>query len=231
MAIKLPPPPVQESELNQNWKNWFLKVKDMLTGISSLSWSLIDFTNSSITDILERKHNDLQDNQGGTTDEYYHLSLANYADLTDSGDTSLHYHNADRFYALNLLSLNVAAPTDGTTRYFGGMAVAPAATSSTQQLYIPFAGVIKKVYLFGYVGTVGTNESIDLYFRLNDTSDYLIGAGDASVNELPVSTTALNSGNGVTVAAGDYFEIKIVYPTWATNPANIRWSGVVFVEQ
>ena len=96
MAIKLPPPPVQESELNQNWKNWFLKVKDILTGISSLSWTLIDFTNSSITDILERKHNDLQDKQGGTTDEYYHLSLANFTDLTDSGNTTLHYHSDDR---------------------------------------------------------------------------------------------------------------------------------------
>jgi hypothetical protein len=111
------------------------------------------------------------------------------------------------------------------------MALAPAVTGGMSRLYVPFEGVIKKVYIFGYVGTVGTNESIDLYFRLNDTSDYLIGTGDASVNELPVSTTALNSGNGVTVAAGDYFEIKIVYPTWATNPANIRWSGVVFVEQ
>jgi hypothetical protein len=151
--------------------------------------------------------------------------------LTGRGDTTLHYHNSDRFYSINVLSLNVAAPADGTTVYFAGMAVGPAAASSAQRLYIPFAGVIKKVYLFGYAGTVGTNESIGLYFRLNGTSDYLIGTGDASVNEMPVSTTALNSGNGVTVAAGDYFEIKIVYPTWATNPANIRWSGVVFVEQ
>jgi hypothetical protein len=91
MAIKLPPPPVQESELNQNWKNWFLKVKDILTGISSLSWSLIDFTNSSITDILERKHNDLQDKQGGTTNQYYHLTQAQSTSLSSgfSGTVTL----------------------------------------------------------------------------------------------------------------------------------------------
>ncbi len=96
MAIKLPPPPIQDNDLNQNWKNWFLKVKDLLTGVSSLSWSLIDFTNSKITDILDRKHNDLQSIQGGTTNEYYHLTSANYTDLTDSGDSTLHYHSSDR---------------------------------------------------------------------------------------------------------------------------------------
>jgi hypothetical protein len=91
--------------------------------------------------------------------------------------------------------------------------------------------VIKKVYLFGYAGGTGTNETINLYLRLNNTTDYAIGTADASVAAMPVSTTALNGGSGVTVAAGDYIEIKIVYPTWTTNPTAVRWSGVVFVEQ
>lgn len=34
--------------------------------------------------------------QGGTTDEYYHLTATQHTDLTDSGDSSLHYHSTDR---------------------------------------------------------------------------------------------------------------------------------------
>jgi len=34
--------------------------------------------------------------QGGTTDEYYHLTSTQHTDLTDAGDSSLHYHSSDR---------------------------------------------------------------------------------------------------------------------------------------
>jgi len=34
--------------------------------------------------------------QGGTTNEYYHLTSAQHTDLTDAGDSSLHYHATDR---------------------------------------------------------------------------------------------------------------------------------------
>ena len=41
-------------------------------------------------------HNDL----GGLNDgDYKHLTAANFTDLTDSGDSTLHYHNADRLIA------------------------------------------------------------------------------------------------------------------------------------
>jgi len=41
-------------------------------------------------------HNDLGGLQGGTTDEYYHLTAARHTDLTDGGDSTLHYHATDR---------------------------------------------------------------------------------------------------------------------------------------
>lgn len=49
---------------------------------------------SSIESLMS--HNDLLDLQGGQIDEYYHLTSAQHIDLTDGGDTSLHYHVADR---------------------------------------------------------------------------------------------------------------------------------------
>lgn len=41
-------------------------------------------------------HNYLSGLQGGTANEYYHLTNSQHTDLTDSGDSSLHYHSTDR---------------------------------------------------------------------------------------------------------------------------------------
>lgn len=41
-------------------------------------------------------HNALAGLQGGTAGEYYHLSSNNFSALTGSGDTTLHFHSADR---------------------------------------------------------------------------------------------------------------------------------------
>lgn len=41
-------------------------------------------------------HNTLLNIQGGTTGEYFHLTEAEHLDLTDSGDSTSHYHNSDR---------------------------------------------------------------------------------------------------------------------------------------
>ena len=41
-------------------------------------------------------HNALAGLQGGTVGEYYHFTLTQHTDLTDSGDSSLHYHSTDR---------------------------------------------------------------------------------------------------------------------------------------
>lgn len=55
-----------------------------------LADSSIHFTEASIS------HNSLADRQGGTTDEYYHLTSTQHTDLTDSGDATIHYHASDR---------------------------------------------------------------------------------------------------------------------------------------
>jgi len=41
-------------------------------------------------------HNELAGLQGGILNEYYHLSAARHTDLTDGGDSTLHYHASDR---------------------------------------------------------------------------------------------------------------------------------------
>lgn len=85
-TFNLPPPPTQEPDKNTYvWVNWFQALYDWLTKVGRLAWTVIDFTSSNITDIETRNHNDLQNIQGGTTSERYHLTSAQHTALTGLG--------------------------------------------------------------------------------------------------------------------------------------------------
>jgi len=55
------------------------------------------YENGAWTSAVGGAHNDLSGLQGGTTDEYYHLTSAQHIDLTDGGDCSIHKHD-DIYY-------------------------------------------------------------------------------------------------------------------------------------
>jgi hypothetical protein len=62
-------------------------------------------------------HNSLADLQGGSVNEYYHLTAGNHTDLTDGGDSALHYHQSDRDVCIakttNITALNETGIADG----------------------------------------------------------------------------------------------------------------------
>ena len=39
-----------------------------------------------------------------------------------------------------------------------------------------------------------------------------------------------NTGLSISVSAGDHVEIQCVNPTWPTNPANVLFSAVLYIE-
>jgi len=64
-------------------------------------------------------HNDLSNLQGGTTDEYYHLTSTQRTDLTDSGDCSIHKHD-DRYHTkteVATISGSLQSNIDGKDNY------------------------------------------------------------------------------------------------------------------
>jgi hypothetical protein len=87
MADILPPAPVEAQFGAYNWVDWYKKVRDAINNAGSVTWANIDFSGSNITSIATRNHNDLQNIQGGTPGEYYHLTAAEYAALGDAGWT------------------------------------------------------------------------------------------------------------------------------------------------
>lgn len=130
-------------------------------------------------------------------------------------------------YTLTVASANVATLTDAGTLYFGGnVGFAPSATADIYRIYIPKTGTITKAYIFGNFNVAGTAESWTLYIRHNNTTDYTIEAITVSDTKRLWDNNALS----ISVTEGDYIEIKSINPTWATNPTNGRWNGVIYIE-
>lgn len=75
----LPPPPLQDAQGSFGWLEWYRQLRDYLSSASSIPWAIINFAGSKITDIQQRRHNDLQNIQGGSAGEYYHLTAAQVA--------------------------------------------------------------------------------------------------------------------------------------------------------
>jgi hypothetical protein len=131
-------------------------------------------------------------------------------------------------YAISLgcLSFN---PADATTYYIGGaQGSGPTTTDGNVRVYIPRAGVIRTVYIAFVNSSVnGTNETSTISLRLNSTADTTISS--SVVNNANAGSVS-NTGLSISVAAGDFIELKWVTPTWATNPTSTRLMATVLVE-
>lgn len=132
---RIPPPPVT-SEDKTIWNNWYIAVKDAINNLrAGLTWSNLDFTGSNITNIITRNHNDLNGINGGSATERYHLTATQasavasfdnvkWTDLTDAGDSTLHYHAADRARANHTGTQTLSTISDaGTAASQSGLSV------------------------------------------------------------------------------------------------------------
>ena len=129
-------------------------------------------------------------------------------------------------YVLEAYAASQATTTDAQTLYWGSRLTAPSTTANRWRIYIPKTGTIKAVYVYSYAGTAGSNENWSMYIRYDNTSDTLIQTLGANTNDRVWSNTGLS----IAVTQGHYIEIKEVCPTWATNPATVTRSAVIYIE-
>ena len=152
-----------------------------------------------------------------------------HPDLVGGGQITLHSHAGGAGglgYAIQFNCINQATTTDSQTVYWGSKNLAQQTSATIHRIYIPKAGTIKVCYIHVHAGTAGSAENWSMNIRLNDTTDYLVQTLALSNAHRVWS----NAGLSITVVAGNYIEIKEVQPAWATNPANIRRSGIIYVE-
>ena len=131
-------------------------------------------------------------------------------------------------YTIPIFVGSHSSPADATTYYFGLIPnTAPSTTAEERKIYIPKAGKITFCSISSNATTAGTDEAWPYYIRLNNSTDYGIDTVSVSAN----LRQWINSSMNITVAAGDYIEIKSVTPTWATNPAAVSQGGYIYIEQ
>lgn len=83
MSSILPPTPIGVPPGHSFWNDWYEKLRTLInSGTIASSWATLDFTGSNITSILNRAHNNLQSFDGGTANEYYHLTAAQHAKVS-----------------------------------------------------------------------------------------------------------------------------------------------------
>lgn len=151
------PPPIGDPFGSYRWVEWFRKLTGIFSAAGTVPWANVDKAGSNITDIATRAHNNLQSVQGGTTSEYYHLTAAQHSaltagphnalaglqggtsgeyyhltsaqhtDLTDGGESTAHYHDADRNRGNHTGRLACESYT---------VATLPAATTAAQIIYV-----------------------------------------------------------------------------------------------
>lgn len=130
-------------------------------------------------------------------------------------------------YQLEFTAAQDAAPADGATQALGLQSNQTLA--STAKVYIPQSGTIIKAVLWISEGGVGSNEAGTAYIRVNNTTDYTV----STALDFSSQQKVVNNSLSIPVV-GDYTDFvafKVVYPTWATNPTNVRYTGVVWVQQ
>jgi hypothetical protein len=79
-------PPIPKELLTPDsyiWRDWFNNLRNILVGAieGTVAWAAINFTGSNITDLVSRRHSDLQNLQGGTAGQYYHLTATQLTNL------------------------------------------------------------------------------------------------------------------------------------------------------
>ena len=120
------------------------------------------------------------------------------------------------------LAYNTAFPTinpASSTTYYVRLLV----LSTTESVYfIPKACVLNVLYgCITVGGTLGSSENATLSIVVNGSSSTTVSA---SVQLTAAENNVSNTNLGIVVAAGDYFSIKLVTPSWATPPTTVRGS-------
>lgn len=182
-------------------------------------------------DILTAKGDLLSHN--GVSDAILPIGTNGRILMTDSGesvgmlwqDPSTLFTGKTSALIIPTITGATSSMTDGATYYWGSSGAFGANTNQgLARIYNLTGKTITIVAISTFIRwTTGTSESSTVYLRYNNTTDYSLGTVDGNVAQTELSLT----GQNIAWADGDYVEMKMVNPTWATNPSNMSAGGQI----
>jgi hypothetical protein len=132
-------------------------------------------------------------------------------------------------YSINVISITLAAPLDATSYHFGLNVEIPGATPLRREFKFPQAGTMTAFSFNLLQSTNGSNETCTLYLRNTTTStDYTIGTFTSDFG-LNGALKTLYSGLSIAINTTDNWVVKILTPTWGTNPMNWLPNGLILI--
>lgn len=246
MATPLPPIPNNPVTDTFVWRDWFYKVSQILVQQASIAWTSIDFTGSNLRDIQVRQHNALQSIdgggtyhlsagqyasistltnvhnnltglQGGTTNEYYHLTAAEHTAVQ-----SVIVQNYGSFSSITTQSVStINTPTQvtfDTTDYANNF------TLTSNKLQATNSGLYNVQFSIQLTNSDTQNHDMDIWIRKGS------GSGTATDVANTASVVTVNSTHGgqpgyqvtaanffIQMAANDFLEFW-----WASNSTQVQ---------
>jgi len=132
-------------------------------------------------------------------------------------------------YSINVISQTLLAPADATSYHFGLSIEIPATTTLRREFKFPQAGTMTAFSFNLLQSTNGSNQTCTLYLRNTTTStDYTIGTFTSDFG-LNGALNTLFSGLSIAVNTTDNWVVKILTPTWGTNPTNWIPVGIISI--
>ena len=131
--------------------------------------------------------------------------------------------DAKLIFCKNYQFSGAATPADATTYYFGVIVAKAFDSNATyHQDVLPFNCKLIAATIITLASGTPSNETYSVYVRKNNTTDYLLSSSvfNGASTSLPYHYIANGSGLNSTYSSGDKIEIKVVTPTWATNPTS-----------
>lgn len=174
MAIQLPPIPNNPITDVFVWRDWFYKVSQVLSQQAAIAWTSINFTGSNLRDIQTRQHNALQAIDGGVGGQYYHLTQAQWNQVTNYFNYGSFSNDADQI---------LAGANTPTKVAFNTTDVASGITRSSNEFTITKAGKYQIIYSLQAVNTDSQAHALYVWLRKNNNDV----AGSASKFDVPSS--------------------------------------------
>lgn len=202
MAIQLPPIPNNPVTDTHVWRDWFFKVSQILVQTAQIAWTSLDFTGSNLLDIQTRQHNALQDIQGGFTNEYYHLTLAQYNKVTSDLSYGAYQNNADQ---------NLATADTATVVVFNTMDYQNDMSLASNKITIANAGIYNVQFSLQLANTDSAEHAAIVWLRRNGTditgtaSKFDVGKKHGTEDGYVIAAVNFY----VDVTAGQYLELVI----------------------
>lgn len=91
----LPPPPINDKPGSFTWLEWYRQLRNYVSTSGSVPWYIINFSGSNLTDIALRDHANLQNLQGGSAGQHYHLTQQQAQNVANLAKPTVEYIDFD----------------------------------------------------------------------------------------------------------------------------------------